>query len=67
MRAHCVHDRVNASLLTVHYVATQDNAANALAKGLGATSHRKTRLLLCVTEQEPSSISTKGTCVSHCT
>eukprot|EP00975_Prorocentrum_lima_P006273 1351447-Prorocentrum_lima.AAC.1 len=50
MRAHFVHDLVNADLLTVQ-LATQDNAADALPKGSGATSHRKARLLLFLARQ----------------
>eukprot|EP00975_Prorocentrum_lima_P062312 12884971-Prorocentrum_lima.AAC.1 len=66
MRAHFVHDLVNASLLTVQYVATKDNAANALTKGLGATSHRNARLLLCLTEQEQTKQDQQtGQCASH--
>eukprot|EP00975_Prorocentrum_lima_P055121 11555102-Prorocentrum_lima.AAC.1 len=52
MRAHFVHDLVKGQLLRVHYVASRDNPADALAKGLRATTHKKARLLLCVTEQE---------------
>eukprot|EP00975_Prorocentrum_lima_P050896 10663873-Prorocentrum_lima.AAC.1 len=51
-RAHFVPDLVNANLLTVRHVATQDNVADVLTKGLGATTHRKARLLLCMTEQQ---------------
>eukprot|EP00975_Prorocentrum_lima_P016087 3417729-Prorocentrum_lima.AAC.1 len=51
-RANSVHDLVKANQLSVQYVASQDNAADALTKGSGATIHRKARLLLCLTEQE---------------
>eukprot|EP00975_Prorocentrum_lima_P014705 3117994-Prorocentrum_lima.AAC.1 len=51
MRAHVVHDLVNANLPSVQYVASQDNAAYALTKGLAATTHREARLL-CPQEQE---------------
>eukprot|EP00975_Prorocentrum_lima_P014007 2976818-Prorocentrum_lima.AAC.1 len=37
MSAQFVHDLVNAHLLSVQYVASQDTAAYALTKGLGAT------------------------------
>eukprot|EP00975_Prorocentrum_lima_P056891 11937272-Prorocentrum_lima.AAC.1 len=51
IRAYLVHDLVNAHRLSVQYVASEDNAADALTRGLGATTHRKARLLLCLTEQ----------------
>eukprot|EP00975_Prorocentrum_lima_P022719 4784572-Prorocentrum_lima.AAC.1 len=44
--AHAVPDLVKGHLLSVQYVASQDNAADALTTGLGATTHRKARLLL---------------------
>eukprot|EP00975_Prorocentrum_lima_P029855 6263830-Prorocentrum_lima.AAC.1 len=52
MRAHFVHDLATVHLLSVQYVASQDNPADALTKGLGASTHEKARLLLCPTEQE---------------
>eukprot|EP00975_Prorocentrum_lima_P037205 7829761-Prorocentrum_lima.AAC.1 len=52
VRAHVVHYLVNAHLLSAQYVASQDNAVDALTKGLGATTHRKEGLLLCLTDQD---------------
>eukprot|EP00975_Prorocentrum_lima_P033403 7004265-Prorocentrum_lima.AAC.1 len=61
MRAHVVHDLVNANLLNVLYVASQDNAADAVTKGWGATSHRKARLLLSDRAGATSKTNNRGT------
>eukprot|EP00975_Prorocentrum_lima_P038298 8051752-Prorocentrum_lima.AAC.1 len=41
MKAHAVHERLRAQLLMVRYVASQDNPADALTKGLGSQLTRK--------------------------
>eukprot|EP00975_Prorocentrum_lima_P014518 3079513-Prorocentrum_lima.AAC.1 len=51
-RSNFVHGLIRAEGLTVEYVASDDNAADALTKGLGVALHRKARFLLCLPEQE---------------
>ena len=52
MRGHFIHDLMGAGLVTVEYVPSQENPADALTKGLSSAVHRKARSLLCMTEQE---------------
>ncbi len=52
MRGHFIHDMMGAGLVTVEYVPSQENPADALTKGLSSAVHRKARLLLCMSEQE---------------
>ncbi len=52
MRAHFVYDLILARLITVNYIPSQENPADALTKGLTAVVHRRARELLSLIECE---------------
>eukprot|EP00975_Prorocentrum_lima_P058656 12301927-Prorocentrum_lima.AAC.1 len=54
MRAHFIHGLIGAKVMTIDYVPSQDNPADALTKGLTAAVHNKAKLLLCLEELDQS-------------
>eukprot|EP00975_Prorocentrum_lima_P029030 6097519-Prorocentrum_lima.AAC.1 len=52
MRAHFIHDMLERNLITIEYIPSLENAADALAKGLTTIVHRKAMRLLCLLDME---------------